>query len=70
VSDRYDVGGFMAEDVKMDSYFLLNAYGEYKCGKYMKFFVDLQNITNKEYFEIRGFNTAPFTVNGGVAFNL
>jgi len=68
VSDRYDVGGYQKEDILLDSYFLLSAYAEYKCKSHLKFFVDAQNITNKKFFDLRGYNSIPFMLNGGITF--
>ncbi len=70
VSSRYDTGGYMSDDVLLGSYFLLNAYAEYKYSNHVKFFADLQNITDKKFFDIRGYNTIPFLISGGVTFNL
>ncbi len=69
VSDRKDVGGYMANDVDLDSYFIANAYAEYKLKKYFKFFADAQNLTGKKFFDIRGYNAMPFVFTGGVTFN-
>ena len=69
ISDRYDVGGFMSDDIELDGYFLLNAYAEYKYGSHIKFFADLQNITDKKFADIRGYNAIPFLITGGVGFN-
>lgn len=68
VSDRYDVGGYQKDDVLLDSYFLLSAYVEYKWKNHFKFFLDAQNITNKKFFDLRGYNSIPFMLNGGVTF--
>ena len=70
VSNRYDVGGYMKEDVLLTNYFLLGAYAEYKWQAHVKFFADLQNITGKDFFEIRGYNAIPFLINGGVSIQL
>ena len=69
VSSRHDVGGYRKEDVLLDNYFLLSAYAEYKYKGNVKFFADVQNITNKKFFDIRGYNAIPFLINGGVTFN-
>lgn len=69
VSKRYDVGGYQKEDVSLDSYFLLGAYAEYKLKDHFKFFVDAQNLTSKKFFDLRGYNSIPFMINGGVTFN-
>ncbi len=70
VGKRYDVGGYKKPDVQLSSYFLLGAYAEYKFEKYIKVFADVQNITNKKFFDIRGYNSIPFLFNGGVTFTL
>ena len=69
VSSRYDAGGYQKADILLDSYFILGAYAEYKCKDNVKFFADLQNITNKKFFDLRGYNSIPFLINGGVTFN-
>jgi vitamin B12 transporter len=69
VSKRYDVGGYQVADVLLDKYFLLNAYAEYKVNDNLRFFVDGQNLTDKKFFEIRGYNAIPLLVSGGVTFN-
>jgi vitamin B12 transporter len=70
VSSRYDVGGFMEDDVLLDNYLLFGAYAEYKWKENVKFFSDLQNITGKKFSDIRGYNTIPFLINGGVSIRL
>src|SRR5205085_12117998 len=40
VSDRHDVGGYKKEDVLLNSYFIVSAYGEYKYSSNVKFFVN------------------------------
>jgi vitamin B12 transporter len=69
VGKRYDTGGYASDDVLLKSYFLLNAYAEYKW-KDIKFFADAQNLANKKFQDIRGFNAIPFLINGGVSFEL
>jgi vitamin B12 transporter len=65
LSDRFDVGGYKKPDVKLDAYLLLGAYAEYRFGKWGKLFVDCQNLTNKEFFDINGFNSIPIMVQAG-----
>ncbi|MBK7882920.1 MAG: TonB-dependent receptor [Chitinophagaceae bacterium] len=69
VSGRFDVGGYQKNDVQLDSYFLLNAYASFTFKKYIKIFADAQNVTNKQFFDLRGFNAIPFLLNGGIIFN-
>jgi vitamin B12 transporter len=68
-SKRWDIGGYMKPDAPLNSYFLLGAYTEYKYNEQVKFFVDLQNITNKKFFDVMGYNSIPFLLNAGVSFN-
>ncbi|WP_207492309.1 TonB-dependent receptor plug domain-containing protein [Aridibaculum aurantiacum] len=70
VGSRFDAGGYQANDIKLDSYFLLNAYAEYKLRDTWTFFLDAQNITNTRFFDIRGYNSIPTLVTGGVTFKL
>jgi len=67
---RNDFGGYQQADEQLSSYFLLGAYAEYKFKKYIKVFADVQNMTNKKFFDIRGYNSIPFLFNGGVTFTL
>jgi vitamin B12 transporter len=69
VSSRYDVGAYKKPDVLLESYFLLGAYTEYKFGDMLKVFADVQNITNKKFFDIRGYNGIPSMFNIGATFN-
>jgi vitamin B12 transporter len=69
VGDRYDVGAYKKPDVAMDSYFIVGAYAEYSFLKVFKAFFDWQNIGNKRFFEIRGYNGIPSLFNTGVTFN-
>ena len=69
VSARQDVGGYKKADVGLDDYFILGAYADYKLNTIVKFFADAQNLTNKRFYDIRGFNSVPFLFNAGVTFN-
>jgi vitamin B12 transporter len=68
VSDRFDVGGYKKNDVLMNKYFILNAYAEYVFNKYIRAFANAQNLTDKKFYEIRGYNSIPFTANIGATF--
>jgi vitamin B12 transporter len=68
VSSRFDVGGYQRADVRLDDYFLLNAYAEYGFGTHWKVFADAQNLTGKRFFDVRGYNSIPFFINGGITF--
>lgn len=66
VSKRYDFGGYQQSDVALGAYFILGAYLEYRLNDHIKLFTDWQNLTDKKFFDIRGYNSIPFCVNGGV----
>lgn len=69
VGKTFDTGGYQAADVALNSYVILGAYAEYTFKKYVKLFVDAQNLTNKKFYEVRGYNSIPLLVNGGVVFS-
>lgn len=69
VGKTFDTGGYQAKDISLNSYVILGAYAEYTFKKYVKLFVDAQNLTNKKFYEVRGYNSIPLLVNGGVVFS-
>ncbi len=69
VSKRFDVGGYRKADVSLDSYFIMSAYADYTLNEHVKFFADAQNIGNRKFFDVRGFNSIPFLYNAGITFN-
>ena len=56
ISKRYDVGGYAADDVTLDSYTLLNAHIQYNCNKHILLYADGQNLGNAVFHEINGYN--------------
>ena len=70
IGRRSDAGGYQEADAELESYFLLGAYAEYKFNKKVKLFVDAQNILGKKFFDIRGYNSIPFMINGGISLHL
>ncbi len=69
VSSRYDVGAYKKPDVILGDYFLLGAYAEYTFGDRLKIFADAQNIANRKFYDINGYNGIPDMFNAGVTFN-
>ena len=70
VGKRYDVGGYKKNDIALESYFIMGGFAEYKINSHLKIFADAQNISNKKFFDVRGYNSIPFLINGGITFNL
>jgi vitamin B12 transporter len=73
-SKRYDLGGYESyppygplPDVVLNSFFILNAYAEYRPFKMLKFFADAKNITDKKFFTVYGYNSIPAMFSGGAA---
>ena len=66
VSRRYDVGGYLQPDHLLNSYFLLGAYAEYNMSNKARLFADAQNLFNKTFYDVNGYNSLPFTLNAGV----
>ena len=56
ISKRYDVGGYAAADVSLNSYTLVNAHIQYKLNKHLLLYADAQNINNVAFQEINGYN--------------
>ena len=54
----------------LKGYAIIDVYGEYKFSKQVKLFLDLKNITNKQYFDFLGYNTRKFNFTTGVSFQL
>jgi vitamin B12 transporter len=69
VSKREEfIYGSLPEILK--AYTTVDLYSEYKFGKTAKLFLDLKNITNKQYFDFRGYNARRFNFTLGVNFQL
>lgn len=66
VSARKDVGGYAKADVALESYFIVSATATYEINTQIKLFADAQNITNKQFFDVRGYNAIPRSFNAGV----
>jgi vitamin B12 transporter len=69
VSTRFDAGGYKTNDVGLNNYFIVSAYAGFTLKQYIKLFADAQNITNKKFFDVRGYNSIPFLINTGITFN-
>ncbi|MBX9781839.1 MAG: TonB-dependent receptor [Chitinophagaceae bacterium] len=70
VSERFDVTDFKKPDAALKGYFLLNANASYTINRYFKVFAEAQNIGNTKFFDLRGFNSIPFLISGGITLHL
>lgn len=53
----------------LDGYATVDLYGEYRYSKVWRAFVELRNITDTKYFDIRGYNARRFNFAAGVTMN-
>lgn len=65
----YNSASFKTETVTLDAYTTLDVYTEYHILKSLKAYVDLKNLTDKQYFDSYGYNTRRFNFMVGVQFN-
>lgn len=70
LSDRYDIGGYEQADVVLQPYTIFSGYGSYKMNDKVSFFIDAQNLFNKKFFDIYGYQSIPFMVSGGLNLKL
>ncbi len=66
LSARYDIGGYEQADVVLPPYTIFNGYGSYKMNDKVSFFLDAQNLFNKKFFDIYGYQSIPFMISGGI----
>lgn len=69
IGKRFE-GVFGGAPIEMPSYYTWNLYTQYSIGRIAKLFLDLRNITDEKYFEVRGYNSRRFNVMGGVTLSL
>jgi vitamin B12 transporter len=61
---------FQASPIEMEGYHTIDLYASYQVCKAVKGFVDLKNITNERFFDVRGYNARRFNFMAGVNFSL
>ena len=59
-----------AAPVTAAAYYTVDGYIEYKVGKHYKLFGDFKNLTNQQYFDVRGFNSFKFNFMAGINVHL
>lgn len=59
-----------AAPANLDPYYTVDLHGSYSFSPKVKVFVDLNNLTDQQYFEILGYNTRGFNGMGGVRISL
>ncbi|MDX2048867.1 MAG: TonB-dependent receptor [Chitinophagaceae bacterium] len=57
---------FAAAPLEMKGYYTIDLYSSYRFSKALSVFAELRNITDQQYFDIRGFNTKPLNFNTGI----
>ena len=66
LSARYDIGGYEQADVVLPPYTIFSGYGAYQMNDKVSFFIDAQNLFNKKFFDIYGYQSIPFMISGGI----
>jgi len=66
LSARYDIGGYEQADVVLPPYTIFSGYGSYKMNDKVSFFIDAQNLFNKKFFDIYGYQSIPFIISAGI----
>ena len=61
---------YSAPPATLDAYTTIDLYGEYKFSTVVRTFIHLKNITNKQYFDILGYNARRFNITAGINFQL
>ncbi len=59
-----------APPATLDAYTTIDLYSEYKFSTLVRTFIQLKNITNKQYFDILGYNARRFNISAGINFQL
>jgi len=62
-------GQYDAGPAQMPQYYTLDFYAAYNVVKQFRFFVDLRNITDQQYFDVPGYNSRRFNFMAGVSAN-
>jgi vitamin B12 transporter len=66
LSARYDIGGYEQADEVLPPYTIFSGYGSYKMNDKVSFFIDAQNLFNKKFFDIYGYQSIPFMISAGI----
>jgi vitamin B12 transporter len=61
---------YASAPVQLDNYFTIDLSGQYKMNNNTRFFLSLKNLTNKQYFDILGYNSKRFNFTAGIDLNL
>lgn len=65
ISKRYEAV-YASAPIEMPAYYVWNLYSTYNITKNIKAFVDLKNITDEKYSEVKGYNSRRFNFMAGV----
>ena len=61
---------YASAPAELDSYFTIDATGQYLFNNKMRSFISLKNITNKKYFDVLGYNARRFNFTIGLSVEL
>jgi vitamin B12 transporter len=69
VGKRYEPR-FMDTPLELESYKVFDLYGEYRFSKNLRIFLDIKNLFDEDYVDIKGFTTRPINFIGGMSFQI
>ncbi|HTL08029.1 MAG TPA: TonB-dependent receptor, partial [Chitinophagaceae bacterium] len=65
----YNSNTFSTEQKVLAAYYNLDVYISYQAASFVKIFADLRNITNRQYFDLYGYNSRRFNFMAGILLN-
>jgi vitamin B12 transporter len=60
----------MSNPLEMDGYHTIDFYAQYHFNSKFKAFADFKNITDQQYFDIRGYESRRFNFMAGISVDL
>jgi vitamin B12 transporter len=65
IGKRFE-GQFDAKPIELKSYYTIDLYADYTALTNLHIFIDFRNITNQQFFDIRGYNSRRFNFMTGI----
>ena len=65
----HDISNGLPEYI-MPHFIVMNLYSSYYFNKHFQMFINAQNILNNTFFDVKGYNSIPLLVTGGLSYTL
>jgi len=69
IGNNYDINPGNSDYV-IPSFFVMNSYSTYKANSSCSIYINIQNLLNNNFYDVKGFNSTPFIFNTGISFQL